>query len=278
MNKDMKPLLITVMTILALSASIRPAVAKPYLFTAPPLQSAKKDTAMYAPIAAYLSKAIGRPVTYVYPDNWLSYEQNMQENKYDIIYDGPHFIGWRMAHLGNVPLVKLPGKLKFVVFVKASNKSIKSLADLDGRTICGLAPPNLATLSMYMQFPNPVRQPMVISTGNFPKDYKMVMKGKCTAGVMRDKMLFRLEKKIGGRGRIVWTSKGLTSLGFSASSRVTSRDKKKIILALTAPGAQGPLRAFFNRFSRKNRKLLPATTQDYAGMGSYLRDVYGFTQ
>jgi len=278
MHKAIRPVVITALTILSLSAGTSRAAVKTYVFTAPPLASLKKDTAVYGPIAAYLSKALGRKVAYQYPDNWLSYEKNMQEDKYDIIYDGPHFIGWRMARLGNVPLVKLPGKLKFVVFVKVNNKSFKSLADLDGHTVCGLAPPNLATLSLYNQYSNPVREPLIISAGSFPKDYKMVMMGKCTAGVMRDKMFFKLQMKSGKKGRIIWTSKGLTSLGFTASSRVTPRDRKKIVAALTAPAAQAPLKAFFNRFSRKNRKLLPATVKDYAGMGSYLRDVYGFTQ
>jgi ABC-type phosphate/phosphonate transport system substrate-binding protein len=254
------------------------AAPKPIVFSAPPRGTLKKETAVYQPIAEYLSRALGRPVVYQYPDNWLNYQKQMQQGHYDIIFDGPHFIGWRMARIGHQPLVKLPGLLKFVVFTRANNKTIHSLDQLAGRPVCGLAPPNLATLSMYDQYPNPVRQPLVIGVKSFPEDYARVMDGGCMAGVMRDKMFFKLQKKHGKAGRVVWTSRGLTNQGFSASKRIPAAVRKKIADALLAPEAKVPLEAFFNRFSKKNKRLIPAQTQDYAGLGSYLRDVYGFTQ
>ncbi|MEJ2105930.1 MAG: PhnD/SsuA/transferrin family substrate-binding protein, partial [Acidiferrobacteraceae bacterium] len=161
------------------------AAPQPIVFSAPPRGSETKETAVYKPIADYLSRALGRPVVYRYPDNWLNYQKQMQDGHYDIIFDGPHFIGWRMAKIGHQPLVKLPGLLKFVVFTRADNKTIHSLDQLAGRPVCGLAPPNLATLSMYDQFPNPVRQPLVIGVKSFPDDYARVMDGGCMAGVMR---------------------------------------------------------------------------------------------
>jgi ABC-type phosphate/phosphonate transport system substrate-binding protein len=254
------------------------AAPQALIFSAPPRGSEAKETAVYKPIADYLSRAIGRRVEYRYPDNWLNYQKQMQDNRYDIIFDGPHFIGWRMAKIGHQPLVKLPGLLKFVVFTRKDNKIVHALDDLAGRTVCGLAPPNLATLSMYDQFPNPVRQPLVIGVKSFPKDYAKVIGGSCVGGVMRDKMFFKLQKAHGNQAHVVWTSRGLTNQGFSASDRIPVATRKKIVDALLAPEAELPLKLFFDRFSKKNRKLIPARTQDYAGLGSYLRDVYGFTQ
>ena len=95
MNKALRPVLITVITILTLSAGASRAAVKAYVFAAPPRGSEQKETAVYGPIAAYLSKAIGKTVTYQYPGNWLSYQKNMQDDKYDIVFDGPHFIGRR---------------------------------------------------------------------------------------------------------------------------------------------------------------------------------------
>ncbi len=279
MNAVFKPVRTTVFLLLVLVAVPECCVAaRAYIFTAPPRGTAKKEAAVYQPIADYLTRTLGKPVIYEYPDNWLTYQKQMQENHYDIVFDGPHFIGWRMARLRHVPLVKLPGKLKFVVFVNAKDHRVNSLQDLRGHTVCGLAPPNLATLTMFRQFPNPAQQPLVIGVRSFPQDYDMVLKGRCDAGVMRDKMFLKLQKSHAQGARMVWYSKGTTNQGFSASSRVAPADRGKIIAALTAPTAQGPLTPFFNRFSKKNRKLLPAKTSDYAGQDAYLRNTYGFAR
>ena len=56
MHKAIRPVVITALTILSLSAGTSRAAVKTYVFTAPPLASLKKDTAVYGPIAAYLSK------------------------------------------------------------------------------------------------------------------------------------------------------------------------------------------------------------------------------
>jgi len=34
------------------------------------------------------------------------------------VFDGPHFVSWRMTKLQHVPLVKFPGNLEFVVAVR----------------------------------------------------------------------------------------------------------------------------------------------------------------
>lgn len=59
----------------------------------------------------------------------------------------------------HAPVVRLAGKLAFVVAVKKDNDKVGSLKELAGCTVCGLAPPKLATLTMQSTFENPARQP-----------------------------------------------------------------------------------------------------------------------
>ena len=73
---------------------------------------------------------------------------------YDIIFDGPAFVGWRMAKLEHVPLVKFPGKLVFVLAVKRNQDKINTLRDMGGRTVCAFPTPNLATLTVLDEFDN----------------------------------------------------------------------------------------------------------------------------
>ena len=85
----------------------------------------------------------------------------MRNDKYDIIFDGPHFVSWRMAHLGHEVLVMLSGNLQFVLLTDAKNNKYKSPDDLIGKYICGISPPNLSTVSVLDHFRNPVRQPVI---------------------------------------------------------------------------------------------------------------------
>ena len=252
------------------------ALAKEYVFSAPPRGPAAKETAVYGPIARYLSKATGKNIVYKHPDNWLNYQNQMQKGNYDLVFDGPHFIGWRMDKVQHQPLAKLPGKLSFVVFVKNDNKEVNNPSDLAGRTLCGLAPPNLATLTMYNQFPNPMRQPLVVEVKSFPAGYKKVMEGGCTAGVMRDKLFNKLQSQNGNLGRVIWSSNGTANQGFSAGPKFSESEKVSLAKSLLAADATPHMDKFFERFSKKNKALLPANTQEYAGLGILLRDVWGF--
>ncbi len=254
------------------------ASAQDYIFSAPPRGAPEKEAQVYRPIAAYLSKVTGKNIVYKHPDNWLSYQNNIQKGRYDLVFDGPHFIGWRMLKLQHQPLVKLPGKLAFVVFINKDNKRIKRIDNLAGRTLCGLAPPNLATLTMYNQFPNPMRQPLVIEVKSFPEGYQNVLKKKCIAGVMRDKMFNKLQKKHGGQARIVWHSRGTANQGFSAGPRFSAIEKKRIADSLLSEDSAPSLDKFYNRFSKKNRHLQRVSNSEYAGLGKLLRDVWGFEQ
>jgi ABC-type phosphate/phosphonate transport system substrate-binding protein len=254
------------------------SMAKEYVFSAPPRGPAAKEAAVYQPIADYLSKVTGKTIVYKHPDNWLNYQNQMQKGNYDLVFDGPHFIGWRVDKVQHQPLAKLPGKLSFVIFVKDDNKAVNRADDLAGRTLCGLAPPNLATLTMYNQFPNPMRQPLVVEVKSFPAGYQKVMAGKCTAGVMRDKMFSKLQRQHGNLGRVIWSSRGTANQGFSAGPNFSDSDKARITNSLLSPDAKPYLDKFFERFSKRKKTLLPANTREYAGLGILLRDVWGFEQ
>jgi ABC-type phosphate/phosphonate transport system substrate-binding protein len=254
------------------------SLAKEYVFSAPPRGPAVKEAAVYKPIADYLSRATGKTIVYKHPDNWLNYQNQMQKGNYDLVFDGPHFIGWRMDKVQHQPLARLPGKLSFVIFVKDDNKAVKRTDDLAGRTLCGLAPPNLATLTMYSQFPNPMRQPLVVEVKSFPAGYTKVMEGRCTAGVMRDKMFNKLQKQNSNKGRVIWSSNGTANQGFSAGPKFSDGDRARLASSLLSPDAKPHLDKFFDRFSKNNKALLPTNTQEYAGLGVLLRDVWGFEQ
>ena len=76
------------------------AFARNLILSAPPRETAEAGMKIYGPIAQHLSKLLGVIVTYKHPGNWMTYQHEMRDDKYDIIFDGPHFISWREKHLG----------------------------------------------------------------------------------------------------------------------------------------------------------------------------------
>ncbi len=243
-----------------------------YVFAFPPREGEAKATEVYGPIADHLAKVTGKRFVLKYTDNWLSYQSAMQRDQYDLVFDGPQFIGWRMAKFQHTPLVKLEGDIVFAVVTKKSNERVKQMKDLNGRKVCGLSPPNLATLTLFDQFDNPVRQPVLMRAQSFREAFDDVMAGRCEAAVMQAGMVGKFDRA--NETQMVFKSRPVPQQGFTASSRIPPDIQNKIREALLSPEgrqATARLRAEYN-----NKELTPADRMEYTGMGGLLRDVWGF--
>lgn len=248
-----------------------------YIFSAPPRGSAVAEAKVYEPVARYLSKVLGKKVIYQHPGDWLSYQTNMQKGAYDIIFDGPHFASWRIKKINHEPLAVLPGKLTFSVYTRSDQKHLNTIKDLGGRTVCGLAPPNLATLTVYDAFAeNPIRQPLVLTVKTFKRGYDDVNQGKCAAGVVRDKLFSKLDKS--NNMRVIHTSKGVVNQGFTAGPRVSDKDKLKIIQALVSSNNHKEINPFHKRFNKSMKALKPAKIVEYDGLDRMLDSSWGFNK
>lgn len=248
--------------------------AQDLIFSAPPRGAIDAESATYQPIAKYLSQTIGKKIIYKHPGNWLTYQKQMQEGNYDLVFDGPHFVSWRTVHTRHEPLVKLPGLLVFVVITRKDNTH-KALENLKGRTVCGFAPPNLATLTLFDQFPNPAQQPVLINVKSFGEAYKGVIGGKCNAAVMRDKMFAKLNK---GKdlAQTIFTSAGVANQAFSAGPKIEHADRQKIIDALRSDRGMSTMEKFHARFNKQGKPLQTTSKTDYQNLDKLLKDVWGF--
>ena len=256
-----------------LAASVQPAFAQDeFAFGFPPREGEAKAIAVYQPIADLLGKATGKKFVLRYNDNWLSYQSGMQCDQFDLVFDGPHFIGWRMAKLGHTPLARLDGHLTFSVITRKDNTRIKSVPDLRGRKVCGMSPPNLATLSVFAMFDNPARQPVLTRSQSFKDSFDSVVSKHCEAGVVQVAMVEKFDK--GGQTNVLLKTKPLPNQGFTVSSRIPAEMQGQIRAALLSEegkAATAKLRAEYN-----NRDLIPSGPPDYEGLGVLLRDVWGF--
>lgn len=244
------------------------------VFSAPPRESAAKAKEVYQPIADYLSKIAGQKVAFRYADNWLSYQSDMLKGVYDIVFDGPAFISWRMAKQDHSPLVKLPGNLVFVAVAKKDNDAVKELKDVMGRSLCGFPPPNLATLTVLYEFKNPVRQPLLVEVKGFQAAYKSVVEGKCVAGVIQAKLWEEFDKEKGAT-KVLFKSKPVPNQGFSAGGpRVSPELRVKIAEALLSEEGKAATKLLRDEF--KGLDFVPAQKEEFESVAVVLRDVWGF--
>lgn len=236
------------------------------ILTAPPRENPETGEKLYGPLAKHLSELLGEKVTYVHPNNWLEYQRDLRKDAYDIIFDGPHFVSWRMSHLKHDVLVKLPGTLEFVVIVNADDNEVKDVKDLIGKKICGIPPPNLATLTVIEQFPNPVRQPVIWGVdGGYMDVFRAFISGQCRAAVFRSTFF---EKKLTEQDRtntrVLFRSKALPNQAISVSSRVNSDAKNKIIKSLTAGNGMIATKSISRRFGGQQAKpFISASKEEY---------------
>jgi len=241
------------------------------VFGAPPREDYAKAMETYEPIARLLSKILDEKVVYRYAQNWLTYQSEMRKGLYDIVLDGPHFNGWRMAKLGHVPLVKLSGDLSFVVVVR-NGTDPPDLKQLAGRPICAHAPPNLATLATLQQFPNAARQPVVLETQGFPAGYKGVVDGRCVGTVLPTKVYEALDKDAHAT-KVIFHSRSFPNQALSVGPKVKPHSYNKLIQALLSEEGKRATSKLREEFKGD---LVRATRQEYEGLGALLQDTWGF--
>ena len=249
--------------------------AQDLILTAPPREKPADGQKQYGPLADYLTKLLGRKVVYLHPAGWLEYQRDMREDKYDIIFDGPHFISWRIAHLGNEVLVRLPGTLEFYLIAKKSDDKLNSINDMIAQEFCGINPPNLATLSILTAFDNPVRQPVIKGIrGGAATVYKAFMDGQCPAAVVRAKFFTKvLKEDQRAKLKIIYASKPFPDQAISVSKRVTAREKSLMVQALTIGDGVKATQPIVKRFGGKATHFIPAKQADYVGMNNLLEGV-----
>lgn len=239
------------------------AVRAELLLTAPPRESSAQGMKLYGPVAGWLSELLGEKVTYVHPKSWLHYQRDLRADRFDIVFDGPHLISWRMKKYGHRPVAKLPGKLGFYAIVRADDERIGKVADLVNRKVCLIAPPNLSALTLLDEFLDPIRQPRLITVRGGMKDvFRAFKSGKCDAAMLRDQFYNKkLSNEDKAMVRVVYRSPLYTNQGFTVSSRVDDGRLQKLREAMRQE--QPALKPILKRFAPKADHMLESSGADY---------------
>lgn len=264
---------------LLIGALIHTSTLADIVLTAPPRESAEAGAKLYEPLAKSLSELLGEKVVYQHPGNWHNYQKQLQNDKYDIVFDGPHFAAWRMTSLKARPLVRLPGNLRFVLVTSTNDKKINKVNDLVGKRVCTLPSPNLGALTLYSMYPNPVIQPDFIPVkGGFKQVTKKLLAGECRGAIMRSSFYYKkLPVETRDKFKVLNESSPIINQGITVSRRVGWTARKKMLNALTTKSGNDAIRPILDRFAHKANAFVPARQAEYVGK-NLLHDnmVYGW--
>lgn len=245
-----------------------------YVLSAPPRETPEEGKKYYEPIANALSALLAVPVVYKHPGGWMEYTLAMRAGKYDIVFDGPHFVAWRMRHVGHIPLVRLDGRLQFYVLAKKSDIKGTSMRSVIGREVCGLASPNLGTVSVFAMYENPVMQPVIRRVeGGMKTVMKKFLQGECAYAVVRDKLFKKLPKAQKDVIKIIGKSTPWPNQTISVTQKIGKADRDRIVKLLTSKRGALIAEKLLRRFSKKKPYFIPAKTREYRDLELLLEGV-----
>lgn len=244
------------------------------VFSAPPRESLEKGKKTYEPIALFLSKKLKRKVVYKHPGNWLSYSADMRKGKYDIVFDGPHFVSWRIRQLEHVPLIKIPGDFYFYFVARKDNDKINKVSDLVGKRVCGHAPPNQGTLRLFNQLDNPARQPILVQVKGWRNIFKATMEGRCEAGIVPFKIYNKVDPE-GKQSKVIFESKHVSGQAITAGNMFSHNEIKQLRDLLLSTEGYEATKNLRERFASDT--LLQANRNEYDDVYKLLRFSYGFS-
>lgn len=250
------PVMLSVLTVLIFSAPLQGATLR---LAIQPALTPEKTLHVYQPLADYLSQATGEQVKIVVSPNFQAYWSTLiSDSGHDMALDAAHFADYRSTRLGYTILAKVNDTLSFSL-VTREDKLVLGKEELIGRAMAAVPSPSLAGVNLADYFPNPSRQPTIVTAKNFPDALEKVLDGKAMATIVPTSLI-----RGDSRFNTVEVTKAVPHSAFSVSSRVKQSTQRKIRNALV--NAQ---------FTESGRAMLQAImTSGFEAADTHLYDGY----
>lgn len=266
----------TVAFLLLFAATVQAADENVIVFSASPTHTRSETIRLYTPLMNFLSKATGKKFEIDPAANFIEYSVRMRLGKYDMLFDGSHLAGWRMANMDHTPIVRLPGDIRIVV-VADRDSSLDSMGDLEGgfARVCAYSSPDMLTMAFLSYFPNPIRQPQLVRTRGQDELFDCLKRHHGEAAVLRDTTWDSMSEEAKGSMKLLARpDRAYPERTFTLSNKIDSALRKQIAEALLSEQGQKVSEELLNRFNKK--ALIAANPEDYKGLDRLLSPVWGF--
>jgi len=267
----MRILRILVLTLAVLSS---PLAHADLVFSAPPRGTEAEERATYEPFVQAMSEWIGTRVVYDYPGDFVTYTFRMRKGQYDLVFDGPHFVAWRMANLHHRVLVDLPEPLVFNVVTGVENGEVNDLDSLINKRVCSLASMQFGTLVVLSQYK--LREPELQIVKGEARVAENLQSGQCNVAILRSNVFNRLPEPERAKYKVVFTSNPYPNSAITAGPRL-SDDQRRILTARLSDPENSAMKDVLIRFTTKAASFTRAEPTRFVGMDQMLKErVFGW--
>lgn len=235
-----------------------------------------------APLQAYLTKAMERPVILAAPDLYRETVAHLADGSYDFACLGALMYIRSHAKYGVIPLVRRSSDLQYhAVFITRADSSIYSLRDLMGKQFA-LGDINTASAQLipYRELKqagiDPKTDLKIRYSGSHVATAALVESGVVDAGAL-DETIFKsmisggkLDSK---KVRVFYTSRPFVSYVYVARKNVPEAEREKFARALLAlkEGKDDPILKVL-----RAKRFVVATDQEYATMRQIVKELAKF--
>ena len=251
------------------------SVSAEFVFTAPPRESLEKGNKVYKPISDFLTQATGEKFTYFHPETWTEYSAKMHAEKFDLVFDGPHFVDWRVKNIGHNVILKLPKIGRWALIARKDDATIRTMSDMVGKKACAPGSPNFGMLNMMSHFPDPEKQPVHVKVKGWNNVFNGVKNGKCDVGVLpnTNRNVFDKNNEI---TKVIHKHLPYPNQGITYGPKISYVLAEKIKEALLSPDGQDALMNLRKRYTA-GKKLTSAENEEYDGVSIVLKRANNFT-
>lgn len=243
--------------------------AQTYSFGVVPQFNARKINAIWQPILMELSKRTGYDFRLTGSATIPAFEGQFMAAEFDFAYMNPYH-AFRAAEVQRyIPLVRDVGKTLHGIVVVKKDSNIKSVRDLDGKTVAFPAPNAVgASLIPRADFKNQYHitvKPKYVQSHS--SVYLNVALGRVTAGGGVQKTLSRQADRIKNKLRVIYKTREFAPHPVVAHERVPEEVRAKVSAALLAMGRDETSRKLLE--SVPISKIGPAVLDDYKPLGTW---------
>jgi hypothetical protein len=148
------------------------------------VQTTRASTqASFAPLAAYLSRAVGEPIRIEVRRNPLAHWRALAAGERPtLVLEDPHFADYRISRAGYRIAASLKGTQSFRIAV--GGFLLLDPVDLAGRPVATLSPPALSTMQFLRFYADPVRIPRLVEAATYRDAAAQVFDARAVAAVL----------------------------------------------------------------------------------------------
>lgn len=250
--------------VLAGENSVQPAEAEAYILGVFPHLPPRELERVYAPIAADLGKAVGRPVLFRSSTSYERFMEVLDSQAFDIVFVQPFDYVHLADKYGYLPLATRNEPLE-TVFVVKQDSSIDSVADLKGKTIA--LPPDVAAVShlaighlrqLGMQ---PGKDVTIAYFRSHVSCMQQVIIGTADACGTAGPALRFFQHKMGVKLKQIGVSRSIPHTLFAVNPRVPEADRQRLLKAIVSWADSKAGRAMLKR--GKLSSFVPISDQAY---------------